>query len=77
MLAHVSCGLWKPEEGVGSPGTRVTNRCARLVPSHVGPLEEEPVPLTTEPSLQTPQMAFFYKDGALVTCQCVDSVVIF
>jgi hypothetical protein len=45
----------KPEKGIGSPGTGVSNSCERQYGcwgSNLGPLEEHPVRLTTEPSLQ-------------------------
>ena len=50
--------LWWPEEGIGSPGTGVTDSCElpcgcwELNP---GPLEEQSVLLTTGPSLQLPE----------------------
>jgi hypothetical protein len=52
-------------EAVGSPGTGVTDRCElpcgcwELSP---GPLEEQPVLLTTEPSLQPFITFFFFQD---------------
>ena len=45
-------GPFRPEEEVGSPGTGVTvvSCCLEL---NMGPLEEQPVLLTTEPALKT------------------------
>lgn len=42
--------LQKPEEGVGSPGTRVPDDCESLL--------KVPVLLATEPSLQPPSVDF-------------------
>jgi hypothetical protein len=47
-----SCG---PEEGVGSLGTGFTKDCELLCECcelNLGPLQEQPVLVTTEPSLQ-------------------------
>ena len=46
--------LQRPEEGTGFPRTGVTNGCEPprgYWESNPGPLEEQPVLLTTEPSL--------------------------
>lgn len=55
---HVYCWYLKePEDGVSSPGTRVTDICELLSGNwelNPGPVEEPPVLLTTEPSLQYP-----------------------
>jgi len=45
------CRLQKSEEGVRSTGTGVTGSC-EYWESNSGPLEEQPVFLTAEPSLQ-------------------------
>ena len=52
----------RPEEGVRSPGTGITEGCE--LPRgywelNLGPLEEQPVYLTTEPSLQLPMERSF------------------
>jgi hypothetical protein len=47
--------LWRPEEGIRSLGTGVTDGCelsCEFWESNLGPLEEQPVLLTLEPSLQ-------------------------
>lgn len=41
--------LWGIEEGIGSPKTGVTNTY-KLLRTDLGSSEEQPVPLTTEPS---------------------------
>jgi len=46
---------WKPEKDTKSPGKRVIGGCELLGgcrESNSGPLEEQPVLLTAEPSLQ-------------------------
>jgi hypothetical protein len=46
-------------EGVRSPVTGVTDSCelpCGCWELSLGPLEDQPVPLTTEPSLQPPEM---------------------
>ena len=55
MTACVCLGLWRPEEGTGSPGTGVTtpvsscmSECWQPKPA---PLQEQKAFLTTEPSL--------------------------
>lgn len=43
----------RPEEGAGAPGTAVTDSCelsCRCWELNSGPVEEQPVPLTTVPS---------------------------
>jgi hypothetical protein len=47
--------LWRPKEGIGSPGTQVSGVCKPLCgcwDSNLSPLEEQSVLLTAEPSLQ-------------------------
>ena len=47
--------MFRLHEGVGYPGTRVTDSCELLCRDwelSLGPLEEQPVLLTAEPSLQ-------------------------
>ena len=56
-LYHVCAWtLRRPEEGVGSPGSGVTDSCGatplRCWELNLGPLECQPVHLTTEPHLQ-------------------------
>jgi hypothetical protein len=54
---HVWCP-WRPEEGIGSLRTGVMDGCESLCgfqESNPGPLQEQHVLLTTEPSL-----AFFF-----------------
>ena len=52
---------WRPEEGAGSFGTGVTDDgeppCGCWMPN-LGPLEEQPVLLTSEPSLQALNVFF-------------------
>jgi E3 ubiquitin-protein ligase NEDD4 len=57
---HTWC-LWRPEEGVGSPGIGVTDSCelpCGCWELNSGPLKKQPVLLTTEPSLN-PTPTFF------------------
>ena len=46
---------WRPEVGIRSPGTKVTDgcklQCGKL---NLGPLWDQPLLLTSEPSLQSP-----------------------
>jgi hypothetical protein len=49
---HAWCA-WKPEEAIRSPGKDATDSCELSFWCwNLGPLEELPVPLTAEPSLQ-------------------------
>lgn len=55
--------LWRPEEGISSPGTGIKDGCQRPLgcweenPCH---LEGQPVLLTSEPSLPLPFIFFFF-----------------
>ena len=51
--------LWKPEEDITFPETEITDACEPLCGCqelNPGPLEEQLVFLTTEPSLQPPHV---------------------
>ena len=53
--------LQRPEEGIGSPRTTVTNCYEQLYgckKQKQSSLEEQPVSFTTEPSLHTPHSRF-------------------
>lgn len=74
MSEHNVCiwCCWEPEEGVGSPQTRVNDSCemsCRCWESNQGPPEEHPVFLTAEPLLQPGQLRFrsVLKTGAHIT----------
>ena len=46
---------WRPEVGIRSPGTEVIDGCKlQCGELNLGPLREQPLLLTTEPSLQSP-----------------------
>jgi hypothetical protein len=54
---HAWCLQW-PEQGVRSPGAGITDHCeppCRCWELNPGPLQEQPVLLTTEPSFQLPK----------------------
>ena len=59
-------------EGVRSPGTGDTDSCELTCGCwelNPGPLKEQPVPITAEPSLQPPQFLSFKK--IVFLCMCV------
>jgi hypothetical protein len=62
--------LWRPEEGVRSPGTRVTDGCEPLCGCWE-PLQEQLTRLTAEPSLQHSAWRFCSGWGVkLWLCAC-------
>ena len=55
VCAHTCRSHWKPEEGIGSSENGVTDSCelpCGCWESNPGPLEEQPVLFTVEPSLR-------------------------
>jgi hypothetical protein len=72
---------WRSEKGIESLGTRVTDSCelpCGCWGSHQGPLEKQPVFLTTEPSLQPLEdilcyyISYFLKKSVCVcVCLCI------
>jgi hypothetical protein len=59
-------GLWRPEEGIRSPGPGVRDGCEPpygCKESNPGPLQEQPVLLTSEPSLQPCVRVFNQNSG--------------
>ena len=57
MSVYHGCAWYpqRPEEGVPSPGIGITDRCdppCGCWESNLDPLEEQSMPLTSEPSLQ-------------------------
>lgn len=63
LACMLAWGLWRPEEGVGSHETGVTDSgpCAirRVVGLKPSPREEQPLLLSTEPSLQPLNVVFY------------------
>lgn len=64
---HAWC-LWRPEDGVQTPGTRISHNCEppyECSESIQDPLQEQPVFLNTEPSRQPQPFNFSYSNSDL------------
>lgn len=65
-VCPVGICMWN--RGVGGPGAGVTYACEpRVLGVNLGPLEEQPVLLTTEPSLQSFPVSVMLKDSLFPT----------
>lgn len=60
LLTILQCMRQLPEKAIRSPGTRATNGCnCHVGAGNSGPLEVQPVPLTSGSSLQPTTLLFF------------------